>query len=179
MKQIKFKLSPDGINTAIREMQIARAAMNFKPQTFRMRVAEKLKELADRQLASAWHNDLVNGGKQSVYIPTFIEDDIANNRTIVVADSGVAVFVEFGAGIHHNGGNAMVFSSTHPYGADLSLTIGSYPNGGPSQGVNDVWDSPVGLTYGTKAQMPMWYAMHMIEPYIEEIAKEVFKDDRY
>lgn len=179
MSKIKFSLSPEGVNTAIRELQIQRAAMNFKPQRFRMKVAEKLKELADAQLSGAWHNDLVSGGKQSVFIPTIIEDDDMNDRTIVIADSGVAVFVEFGAGIHHNGGEGIIFSSPHPDGIDLALTIGSYPNGGPSKGVNDTWSSPVGETYGTKAQMPMWTAMHLLEPHIAEIAKEVFKDDRY
>lgn len=179
MQTIQFELSADGVNKAIDALRLKRAAINFKSQYFRMAVAEKLKELADQQLSGAWYNDLVNGGKQSVFVPTIIEDDLANDRTIVIADSGVAVFIEFGAGIHHNGGEAMIFSSPNPYGAELSLTIGSYPNGGPSKGVNDIWDSPVGPTYGTKAQMPMWTAMHLIEPHIAEIAKEVFKDDRY
>ena len=98
--KINVPLTYDGITDAYIELAELFAEYRSRTKQFRKMVADEILKELDAQLAGAWHNDLLRGGKQSVDIPTFILE--TENSSIVVLDSDYAVFVEFGAGIHHN-----------------------------------------------------------------------------
>ena len=99
--------------------------------------------------------------------------DQRDNVTVVVAQGEDAIWVEFGAGVHHNGSAG---SSPHPSGAELGFTIGGF---GKGNGKKDIWGYYEGgelrLTHGTPAVMPMYNAMKMVCDEIVDIAREVFK----
>ena len=91
---------------------------------------------------------------------------------MVIANGEDAVWVEFGAGVYHNGS---VGSSPHPKGAELGMTIGSYGNGRGSRRVWGYYDEGgLVLTRGTPAQMPMYSAAKAVCEKIDEIARRVF-----
>lgn len=174
-KNIYFGLSESSIDRAIKELQEYKAEFDKKCKAFRHAVAERVKQYADAEYANTWYNDLVIGGKQSVYIPTYVEE--TDEASIVVAQGVVAVFIEFGAGVHHNMGKSMLWKSPHPWGIELGATIGSYPDRAliPSAGKNDKWEiGPNEWTYGTQAQMPLYKAWNYAMADIEDIAKEIF-----
>lgn len=169
-KELDVPLSEAGIHEAIRWLEVRKIQFRIACRSYRKSVANKIMEIAEQLYAGAWYNDLVQGGKQSAPpIPMDIID--SEDETILVA-GGVAIFIEFGTGVHHNGA---VFTSPHIYGETLGFTIGSYPgvHGVPSLGQYDSWNG----TYGTQAQEVLYRAVRMVEPYLEELAKEVFGDD--
>jgi len=176
MRTIRVNLSPSGIDKAIEEMKAYKKRLKKKCKEFEMAVAEAMLQQAQLGFASAYHNDLVHGGKQFEYIPMHIETD--DKATYVVAEGVGAVMIEFGAGIHHNFGKSFLWKSRHPWGMELQATIGSYRDRAftPSQGANEMWNSPVGLTYGTEAQYPLFYAWLNTVDDLENIAKGVFFD---
>ena len=83
-----------------------------------------------------------------------------------------ALFVEFGAGVYHNG---PVGSSPHPLGTELGYTIGSY---GQGHGKDEYWhytkDGNEHISHGTKALMPMWRASQAIRQEAKAKAKSSF-----
>lgn len=105
-------------------------------------------------------------------VKVYITND--DNRTIVMADGKDAVFVEFGAGVYHNG---PVGTSPNPWGSELGYTIGSY---GLGNGAKEVWGyrdaDGLHLTHGTPASMPLYKAVMAVRQDIEEIAREVFRE---
>lgn len=163
-KELDVPLSEAGIHEAIRWLETRKIVFEICCKSYRKAVAAKIMEIAEQLYASAWYNDLVDGGQQPApAIPMDIKE--TEEETILVA-GGAAIFIEFGAGVHHN---TSVGSSQHPYGVELGFTIGSYPPA-PSKGQFDSWNG----TYGTQAQMVLYRAVRMVEPYLEDIAKEVF-----
>jgi len=166
-KELDVPLTEAGIHEAIRWLQTRKIMFEICCKSYRKAVAEKIMAIAEQLYSSAWYNDLVDGGKQPA--PTIPMDIIEEEDQTILVAGGAAIFIEFGAGIHHN---TPIFNSPHPYGSDLGFTIGSYPgvHGVPSWGQFDSW----GGTYGTEAQMVLYRAVRMVEPYLEDIAKEVF-----
>ena len=78
------------------------------------------------------------------------------------------VFVEFGAGVYHNQGNA------NPLGEMVSFSteIGSYGRG---QGLNKYWFVAHNLiSCGTPAYMPIYRAILGVKPEIPTIVRKVF-----
>lgn len=96
-----------------------------------------------------------------------------NHISVVIAAGEDAVWVEFGAGVYHNGSAG---SSPHPKGAELGFTIGGY---GKGMGKRKTWgfyeDGELRLTHGAPAVMPMYNAMKTVCDEIASIAKEVFQ----
>jgi hypothetical protein len=96
-----------------------------------------------------------------------------DNLSVVIADGEDAVWVEFGAGVHHNGSAG---SSPHPSGAELGFTIGGY---GKGRGKRETWgyyeDGELRLTHGTPATMPMYRAVKTVCDELTNITREVFQ----
>jgi len=98
------------------------------------------------------------------------EDD---NVLLVIASGEDAVWVEFGAGVHHNGS---VGSYPNPLAQGAGMdAIGTYGHG---RGAYDKWVFSEGgvkyWTYGTPAKMPMFNAVQTVISEIEQIYEEVF-----
>jgi hypothetical protein len=126
---------------------------------------------AESGFASAQYDDIIGEGPRKPNVT--IHWGQSNNMYVVIADGEEAIFVEFGAGVFHNGA---VGSSPHPLGSENGYTIGSY---GKGRGKQNAWgyigeDGEVHITRGTRAQMPLYNATKSVISKIPQIAREVF-----
>lgn len=171
-KVIRCSLDPKSIEKAISEIREYKAEIVRKTDLLRRTVAEKIAEDARGGFASAVVDDLLpdSGGARSANVDVTIDEQ--DNVSIVIANGEDAVWVEFGAGVFHNGS---VGASPHPKGAELGMTIGGY---GKGMGARNVWgfyeEGVLKLTHGTPASMPMYNALTRVCADIVDIAREVW-----
>lgn len=169
-KKIPFELSEDSISKACRELEQYKVAFTRKVFQLRDRVAECLADEASLGFTGAVVDDLVRGGQKLADVKVSISD--RGSLIAIIASGEDAVWVEFGAGVHHNGSPG---SSPHPKGAELGFTIGTF---GLGMGKRKVWgyyeDGELKVTRGTPATMPMYRAVQTVCADIREIAREVF-----
>ena len=162
---------PASINSAVRELQDYKKRLERKAEELRNRVAYFIARDASNVFNTAVVDDLINEEAVIGSVDVVVEDN--GDYTVVIANGEDAVFMEFGAGVYHNGS---VGSSPNPLGAGLGYTIGSY---GLGNGAKNVWgfrgaDGEIHLTHGTPASMPMYKALTSVVQDIEDIAREVF-----
>ena len=170
-KVISVSLSESGIEKAIQELLAYKQEIIRKTELLRQKVAARLADEARSGFNGAIVDDLT--GKNSPRLADVnVTVDDRDYVSVVVAEGEDAVWVEFGAGVYHNGS---VGSSPHPKGAELGFTIGGY---GKGNGKKEIWgfyeDGELRLTHGTPARMPMSQAMNTIINDIVSIAREVF-----
>lgn len=169
-KVITFKLSEHDIDRAIKELADYKQEILKKTELLRQKVAERLADEARQGFNGAVVDDLVKGGTRYGQVDVSIDE--RGNVTAVVAIGEDAVWIEFGAGVYHNGSPG---SSPHPHGAELGMTIGGF---GKGNGKKEVWgfyeEGELKLSRGTPAKMPMARAITTVCNEISEIAKEVF-----
>ena len=151
-RKITVELTESGIDKAIKELEEYKKDIKRKTALLQDRVAKRIEEEADKGFASAVVDDLVRGGyqKPDVTVNYTTQGDIS----VIVAQGEDAVWVEFGAGVYHNGN---LGSSPHPRGSELGMTIGGYGQGKGKQkswGFKDA-DGTLHVTRGTPAQMPL------------------------
>lgn len=167
---ISFGLSTKEIDRALRELADYKQEIIQKTELLRDKVAERLAEEAKTGFSGAVVDDLVKGGQKFAQVDVSVDN--RGSVTVVVASGEDAVWVEFGAGVYHNGSPG---SSPHPNGAELGMIIGGF---GKGNGKKEVWgyyeDGELKLTRGTPARMPMARAVTTVCNDIKEIAKEVF-----
>ena len=170
-KVITIELSEDGVSKAIAEIETYKRDLSDKVVLLRQKIAEKIAEEAKSGFNGAIVEDLTG-----MNAPRLAQVDVSvteeGNVSVVVANGEDAVWVEFGAGVYHNGSPG---SSPHPKGAELGMTIGTY---GEGYGSREVWgfyeEDRLVLTHGTPAAMPMSNAVSTIINDIALIAREVF-----
>lgn len=173
-KVISVKLSTQGINKALRELEKYKQDFLKKVDLYRKRLADEISKDASIRFASSGVNDVVHGGTRQANVSVTVSDN--GKITMVIAEGEDAVWCEFGAGVYHNGSAG---SSPNPYGNELGVTIGGFGDG---HGKQDVWGyyetpgdpSTLVLTHGTEATMPMYRAVQSIVPKAVSIAREVF-----
>ena len=170
-KVITLSLSEGGIDKALQELQVYKQEIIRKTEILRQSVAARLADEANSGFSGAIVDDLT--GKNSPRLADVkVSVDERDNVSVVVAEGEDAVWIEFGAGVYHNGS---VGSSPHPQGAELGFTIGGY---GKGNGRKEIWgfyeDGELRLTHGTPARMPMSQAMNTVINDIVSIAREVF-----
>lgn len=169
-RTISFALSESEVERAIKELEAYKKEVVEKTNLLRDRVAERLKEEAQSGFNGAIVDDLVTGNSRIADVDVTIES--RGSVTAVIASGDDAVWVEFGAGVYHNGSPG---TSPHPRGAELGLTIGGF---GKGRGKKKVWgyfeNGELKLTHGTPAKMPMARAVMVVCDEIVAIAKEVF-----
>lgn len=170
-KVIKIGLSEREIDKAIRELELYKQDIARKTNLLREKVAERIADLSHRGFSGAIVDDLLRGGKKTAEVNVSLVS--TTEKSVVMAIGEDAVWVEFGAGVYHNGSAG---SSPHPSGAELGFTIGGY---GKGMGERETWGfyegSELRLTHGTPAVMPMYNAVKTVCDEIAEIAREVFK----
>lgn len=172
-KVIRFGLSVREIDRAIKELEQYKQEIIEKTELLRKKVAKKLKNLAASGFEGAIVDDLTedSGGVRHAQVKTSVDE--RGNISVVIAQGEDAIWVEFGAGVYHNGSAG---SSPHPKGSELGFTIGDY---GKGMGKKNAWgfyeDGELRLTHGTPAVMPMYNAVKIVCDEIADIAREVFK----
>lgn len=169
-KVISFGLSTSEIDRAMKELADYKQEILRKTELLREKVAERLADEAKNGFSGAVVDDLTRGGQRFAQVDVSVDN--RGSVTVVVASGEDAVWVEFGAGVYHNGSPG---SSPHPHGAELGMTIGGF---GKGNGKKEVWgfyeEGELKLTRGTPARMPMALAVTTVCNDIQAIAKEVF-----
>lgn len=173
-RKITVGLSVEDIDRAMKELADYKQEIQRKVELLREKVAKRLAEEAKNGFSGAVVDDVILKG--GVSAPKYAQVDVSvDNRgavTVVVASGEDAVWVEFGAGVYHNGSPG---SSPHPSGVELGFTIGSF---GKGNGKRQTWgfyeDGELKLSKGTPAKMPMSRAVTTICNEIVQIAREVF-----
>ncbi len=172
-KTIRISLSEKDIDRAIKELEQYKQEIIRKTELLRTKVAERIANLARSGFNGAVVDDLTNksGGTRTTDVQVSIDE--RENVSIVIAAGEDAVWVEFGAGVYHNGSAG---SSPHPKGSELGFTIGGY---GKGMGKLQIWgfyeNGKLRLTHGTPAIMPMYNAAKTVCDEIADIAREVFR----
>lgn len=169
-KIITFALSEHDIDRAMKELADYKQDILKKTEHLRQRVAERLADEARQGFNGAVVDDLVKGGTRYGQVDVSIDE--RGSVTVVVANGEDAVWIEFGAGVYHNGSPG---SSPHPHGVELGMTIGGF---GKGNGKKEVWgfyeEGELKLSRGTPAKMPMSRAITTVCNEISQIAREVF-----
>ena len=170
-KKITIGLSEQDIDRALRELAQYKADFTQKVELLREKVAERLAVEAQSGFTGAVVDDLIKRGQKFADVKVSVDNRA--NLSVVVANGEDAVWVEFGAGVYHNGSPG---SSPHPNGAELGFTIGSF---GKGNGKKEAWgyydeNNELKLTRGTPATMPMYRAVQTVCNDIQNIAREVF-----
>lgn len=167
---ISFGLSVQDIDRAMKELADYKQDILKKTELLRERVVERLCVEAQSGFNGAVVDDLVRGGQKFAQVRVTVDN--RGDMTVVVADGQDAVWIEFGAGVYHNGSPG---SSPHPHGVELGMTIGGF---GKGNGKKETWgyyeEGTLKLTHGTPAVMPMARAVTTVCNEISEIAREVF-----
>lgn len=168
---ISFGLSEREIDKAIKELEQYKQELIRKTALLREKVADRIAELARSGFNGAVVDDVLKGGVKTADVTVSLSN--TDNVSLVIANGEDAVWVEFGAGVYHNGSAG---SSPHPEGSELGFTIGGY---GKGMGKKEVWGYYEGdelrLTHGTTAVMPMYNAVKTVCDEIADIAREVFE----
>lgn len=170
-KKITIGLSEQDIDRALREIAQYKTEFLQKVELLREKVADRLAVEAQSGFTGAVVDDLINRGQKFADVKVSVDNRA--NLSVVVANGEDAVWVEFGAGVYHNGSPG---SSPHPNGAELGFTIGSFDKG---NGKKEAWgyydeNNELKLTRGTPATMPMYRAVQTVCNDIQNIAREVF-----
>lgn len=170
-KVISFGLSEKEIDRAIKELEEYKKDFLKKCEELRQRVAERIRQKAQEGFNGAVVDDLTaeSGGARMAEVSVVTED--SDDVTLVIAQGTDAVWVEFGAGVYHNGA---VGSSPNPYGSTLGFTIGSFGDNGRKKTWGFYENGDLKITHGTPATMPMFHAVQDVLADIGDIAKEVF-----
>ena len=170
-KVIRFGLSPNEIDKAIQELDQYKMSALKKMEILRKTIAKKLAQDIQGRFNRAISDDLLSGDQKTAQVKIICENK--ENISVIIANGKEAVWVEFGAGVYHNGS---VGTSPNPNGAKLGFTIGGY---GKGNGEKEVWgfykDGELRLTHGTPAAMPMYNTVKNICNEIAGIAREIFR----
>ena len=168
MKKISMTLDPHSVAMAIAEVENYRTELERKTELLREKIGTEIAWSASNGFSHAVVDDIL-GNPKWADVDVHVEPE--GDMTVVFADGTDAVWVEFGAGVYHNG---TVGASPHPEGARLGFTIGSFGKNGR----RNVWgfkeDGELVLTHGTPAAMPMYNGVKEAVAHMAEIAREVF-----
>ncbi len=174
-KVISFGLSEREINRAIRELEQFKRDFEAKCDELLKRIADRLAEEAQSGFSGAIVDDLTekSGSPRKANVEVKVEK--RDEGYAVVANGTDAVWVEFGAGIYHNGGKGAIGKSPNPYGNDLNFTIGGFGENGKKEAWGFYEDGELKITHGTPATMPMYHAVQTVSREAASIAREVFQ----
>lgn len=168
--KISIRLSETSIDNALNDLREYKADFIRKTKIFKERIASELAHEAETGFNGAVLEDFTDGSQVMGNVDVSV--DTRGDITVVVANGEDAVWIEFGAGVYHNGSPG---TSPHPKGTELGLTIGSY---GKGYGKKKAWGyfdgAELKVTHGTPASMPMAKAVTNICNDIVTIAREVF-----
>ena len=159
------------INVGLGEQGISRAIQELKryKQEFLKREKRLLEGLAEIGLkeASVRFTTAMYDGTNDVSVTL----DVINNGYAIVAEGQAVAFIEFGAGVYHNGSEP--YPNPRPNGI---VGIGEY---GQGKGKQKAWgykneNDELVITRGNPAAMPMWYASEEIKNSVLKVVREVY-----
>ena len=168
-KVIDIELDPAGIGLAISDLKMYRSWFIQKCTELRKKVAERIAWKAATGFRTARGNDIIKGiWPSNNNVDVTVTD--YGTFTVVIADGPEAVFIEFGAGVYHNGSAG---DSPHPWGIEKGYFIGSY---GQHKGTRNAWNITKDVvTRGTPADMPMYRGAEEAIRALDDIVRDVFR----
>lgn len=175
--EIVLNLEPKSIDAAVRQIGVYKRDFNNRVDLLAEKVAEAIRAKAESGFNGAIVDDIISGSDITAKnIKVHVESKNKGVK-VVVAQGEDVIWVEFGAGVYHNGSAG---SSPNPYAADLGFKIGGFGKGKGKQNIWGFWDSggenrKALLTHGAPAKMPLWKAVNEVVDTIDAIAKEVFR----
>lgn len=176
-KIISFDLSARSIDRAIKELAQFKEDFQKKCEELLRRIAERLAEEAQNGFSGAIVDDLTEKSGSPRKASVNVHTENRGDYFAIVADGTDAVWVEFGAGVYHNGS---VGSSPNPLATNATgvpnppIAIGTFGKNGRKQTWGFYEDGELKITRGTPAAMPMYNAVQTVSREVLEIAREVF-----
>lgn len=168
-----YPLSVDGINQLTNDLEEYKRWLLTKAE-------QLLDELSRRGIKTASERVRSAQGDSDKNV-AFVRDISYSGNSVILtitAEGEDILFIEFGAGIHYNGGASILGKSPHPWGDEKGYAIGKFPKGrrGYSLGRFDSWTKPDGEeSFGTEATMPMLGAIETIYTELNSACKKVFR----
>lgn len=168
-------LSAKSVADAIKQIEDYRFSLDYKVDRF-------MQELYG--LATAIIEEYVGKAKGDPNLDRSYTADHDVKRTANTSEMTIKVkgedlvFIEFGAGIHYNGGPDALGKSPHPKGMEFGFWIGSYSDlggNGYSYGQYDQWFG----YQGTESTAPVYQAAKAIREQAGEIATRVFGENEW
>ncbi len=166
---------PDSISAAIVKLNAYKEQLIENLDLLREKVADYIRQRAQEVFDVSVPDDFTettvdNGFSAGVSQVTVTTEHDGVDITLVVASGDHAIFIEFGAGVHHNGASGY---SPHPWGEEHGFLIGE---AGQGKGSYDKWAITKGVwSYGTKATMPMYHAVQSLKNAFPSLVMEVFR----
>lgn len=159
---IRCTLDKQDIDRAIKELK------SYKQEFLKRekRLIEGLAEIGLREASVRFTTAMYDGTND-----VSVRLDETNNGYVIVAEGKAVAFIEFGAGVYHNGSEP--YPNPRPDGI---VGIGEY---GKGHGKRKAWgymneNDELVITRGNPAAMPMWYASEEIKNSVLKVVKEVF-----
>lgn len=162
----------DSIKNAVIELKATKREWERKANLCAEMIAAQLADMIQANLDAIPYTDDLKDTKTHQVVSMTTDRSIlaasAHGNMVYVAGAEV-VFVEFGAGVYHNGnGNNNPLSEAVEFDTD----IGSY---GKGQGNNKYWFVAHNLiSCGTPMYMPIYRALLAIKPEIPTLVRQVF-----
>lgn len=159
-------LSEEGIDNLIRQLEQYRRDLQRKCSLLVQRLCQEGIPVVDAYIAAS------KGDSNKAHTTEVSLDGNGNIQMASLILKGPDIlFIEFGAGIHYNNGNA------HPKAGEFGYGVGTYP--GQTHAINPgYWWYKDGETLhfsqGTQATMPMYNASLEIMRKVNDVAHEVF-----
>ena len=171
MRTISIDLNDSSsIGNAVKEIEAYRKELMSKIKLFIETLVQDGVSIASARLGSTV------GDSTEGIIGFGVNEDGDIVSAIIHLQGADAAFIEFGAGIYYNNGNA------HPKAAELGLGIGSYPSKTPpNKAINPGywWYRDEGgnlrFSVGTQASMPLYHAAETMRNNAIMRASEIFR----
>ena len=169
MKTIHIDIGdPKSVTAAIAELKDVRAEWRRKANLLCETVAAMIADQVSENLSEIDMSDDLKDISTHTPVPRFpILGVEARGNQVYIGGEEIA-FVEFGAGIYHNGGRSNPLADK----VQFETAIGSY---GQGNGNKKYWFVAHNLiSCGTPAYMPIYRAIEAVKPKIPMIAREIF-----
>lgn len=177
-KVISFGLSEKEIDRVIQELAQYKQGFVHKCNEVARRVAERIAAEAQNRFNSAVVDDLTDRSGSPRKATVTVRTENRGDYFAIVADGKDAIWVEFGAGVYHNGSAG---TSPNPYAQTATgvpnppIAIGTFGK----NGTRSTWGfydegGELKITHGTPAAMPMYNAVQTVSREVAGIAQEVF-----
>lgn len=171
-----ISVSLSNIDAAINELNRYKTEFEQKCEELLRRVAERLAEEAQNGFNGAIVDDLT-GNNSPRTANVIVKAENRGDYFAIVANGRDAVWVEFGAGVYHNGAagtSPNPFASTATGVPSPPIAIGTFGTNGKRKAWGFYEGGVLMITHGTPAAMPMYNAVQTVSREIAQIAREVF-----
>lgn len=169
MKTITIELSTSSLDKAIAELKEYRKDLNDRLKILVGRLVQDGVNIARIQVSAS------QGDSKNAYVDYLVDSTGDIIKAAIFLQGKDALFIEFGAGIYYNNGNA------HPQATEFGFGVGTYPSEHPpNRAINPGywWYSDENknkhLSLGTEATMPIFHAGETIRNNVIQRAIEEF-----